>query len=571
MGIFMKYVKGKSELIIPDITDLKPSDNTYGQSFEEKLKKCLADSDPFQTAKDIYKLLNQTNTIDMPYKKRYAILQSLKNKMMQNTIKLKSLFTESEVMDYKSKYITEIIHAVQFEMLIGYKTIIDNGASKFFLNKSIILNSLHHAMYYASRIIYTSYNNHCVAPDGIWYDLHSLYRVSTRMGMSRKKLRTSFYNQQLNTIHDIYKNFLLFSILDTKRFRKNTISQLYYLTAVWAPLVEMTNSYKEDKTLFFVDPNMDCEPRQISSIEHHNRKGFYLDLTKVNNRIRQLIKYHAIPDQKESKTKFQEIETSIPLYLLDKILKVWSILYSRKQERKKIIQKVRVCVGLTSLLENLSQNVSLSSNNNIMMESLNEFSEMSEINVDATPLPEKTPLELISHKATTQPIYSTQTLDLNDAGCCLQWKESIAPILKSGEIVSIEMEDTSGNAVIAIGVIRWLKNEKNVLLTGIEFISKNAIPVLAKISDNDCSCCVASLLLPNSNSCETYTLLTNRFPFMTGNQVDIKQGKYTFEVRLQNAQDISFIYKKFAIEIISGAQEVQHIKQTTQDYQFKSL
>ncbi len=566
----MKYIKGKSGLIIPDHTEYISTGKRDNHESLEKIKKNFSIDNPFQNAKQIYDVIHQSNAVIMPYKERYQFLQSLKNDMINVTNKMKAMFTENEVLDNKSKYIIDIIYAVKFEMLVGYKIVVDSCFSRFFYNKKIILDSLHHAMYYANRILYSALKVHFTTPNGIWLDIHSLYTVSERMGLAKKQLTVSFANQQLTTLLDIYKNLLLFSILDTTRFKKQTISKLQFLTSTWAPLLEFTTNFKEDTTLYFVAPNQDCEPKLITAMESHRENGFYLDLTKVNDRLTKLIKYHANSEPKNNVFKFNEVELSFPLYSLDKILKLWSVAYCRKQERKKIIQRVRVCVGLTSLFEHINNGRSKSKSNNSTIESLTEFSEVQEINLDLLSLPEENTLELKSLIATTQPIYTAQTVDLNEGGCCLKWKESIASNLKSGEIVAIEMEEEAGIPVILIGVVRWLKNEKHSLLTGIEFISKNASPVLAKITANDGSRFLPSLLIAEQvdNNKETYTLITNKHPFLSGNQVDIKYGSENIEANLITEKNISYIYKKFSIDIVSGMAEIQHIKQAAMAQQF---
>ncbi len=175
------------------------------------------------------------------------------------------------------------------------------GLKSFFYSRKIILDSLHHAMYFASCVLYSSFMKHLKVPKGIWYDLHSLYQVSNRLGLSNKKLITTFANQQLNTINSIYKNFILLAIVDPTRFKKKSITQFLYLTEQWVSLLTLTEQYNKAKTLYYIDPTKDTEPKFIAKDNVADAKVLFIDLSNINKRLENLSKYHK-GDEPEERT-----------------------------------------------------------------------------------------------------------------------------------------------------------------------------------------------------------------------------------------------------------------------------
>ncbi len=122
------------------------------------------------------------------------------------------------------------------------------------------------------------------------------------------------------------------------------------------------------------------------------------------------------------------------------------------------------------------------------------------------------------------------------------------------------MEDEFERSYIVIGIVRWLKNEGNTVQTGIEFISKEALPVLAKISAKENAHFVPSLLIIEKDDAQNkYWLIINAIPFLAGNKVEIVYGIDSINVDLVKEEYVSVLYKKFSINITSSLSDMQNI------------
>ncbi len=86
--------------------------------------------------------------------------------------------------------------------------------------------------------------------------------------------------------------------------------------------------------------------------------------------------------QKNERFKFTDIELSTPIYYIETILKRWSAGYSRKKNRKESSHTARVCIGLSSLYDHISHFFSEKSHADVVDDTLNEFSDVQEINLD---------------------------------------------------------------------------------------------------------------------------------------------------------------------------------------------
>lgn len=550
----MQYIKSKSGLIVPNTTEIIIDRNDFNPKLLENLNFKSGYDNLAQATKEIYKILKKSNQSVMTYTDRFKLLATLKEGIFTYTYIIRNKYTENDVLDSESSNIVELVDSLKFEMLIGYKLVIDNGLKHFFYKKSTILSALHHAMYYCSRIIYSSFKHHTNVPAGIWYDFHSLHSAAVRIGLDSKKYAVSIgKTRTLSKIHDIYKHYLLLALIDPPRFKQNTIKQFLYLTEEWASLLILTDNLNKGVPMFYIDVDNDFPPKLIAKNKALPAHGYYLDLSKIVAKISMLMERQIMPVKRQMNLSNNHVEISMPTYLLEMLLKIWITPYKRSQERIKETRQIRACIGLASIYEHLVQAECQSKVN--YKEVIDETLGVEEINLDLFSLPDDN-VELCQHEKATHPIYLGETVDISEGGCYIKWTNEKPKNMINGEIIAIEMEE-QGQQVISIGVVRRLKNEGNDLYTGIEFISKNPFPALAKISKNATIQHTPSLLVENQiNNMKNYRLITNGMTFRIGNDVNLKLGENVLEGSLVEQNEISLLYKDFALDLDIGSIDV---------------
>ncbi len=114
--------------------------------------------------------------------------------------------------------------------------------------------------------------------------------------------------------------------------------------------------------------------------------------------------------------------------------------------------------------------------------------------------------------------YSCETINVSSHGVCLSLCGSYPPMLSNGALVGMLVE---GAPTWRLGMVRWLKNQEDGALFGVESIGLAVYGVQVKVSRDGESYCasVASLLVPTTESHDMMRLLLPRLNYKVGDLV----------------------------------------------------
>lgn len=531
----MSYELGNSGLKLPIITGKMSKNREISASAISDWCSQLPLSDLSGSAKALYLTLQDCHQAPLTYQERFKILSILRPTLKYISQALQKIYDGQEILSEKHRPIADFVNALHFEMINGYKLVIEQASAHVFYNQQIFIASFQSALSYCSKIIFFSYEQHRAPPQGMWLELHTLYSLAKEKRISKKSLNKYLTWQcRFRTLTDMYKHCLLFSVANPNHLRSKQIVQLLYSLEYWVSLLELKNIENYDSCSFVVDPLQDAPPRDVSLYEELPEHCYFMDLTQVNKHITLLLSLHVNNNHEKIAKQFSSSELALPLPYLETLIQTFKNSRKRVSDRQKTSGEIEVCLGIANCHWFLSHDSN--------KESIPVKTDVQEtIEIDALPQGGHVTAGRIQR-------YRCQLINQSEKGFCLNWTEKVPPQLQTGEIIGLMITEAN-HTKWSIGAIRWLKNEStSSTLLGIEILSKEALPVNSRLSESATSLMVPTLLLPDQPKQHLpLRLITPPLPFKTGNELEIEYDSQAYAVVLQKSYSASASYQEFGL------------------------
>jgi hypothetical protein len=537
----MIYIKGTTGLILPKQTGNMSKKREMSSKAIEQWRRQLSMTDVGASAKALYVTLQDCHQANLSYQERFDILSTLRPTLSYIFQSLQKFYDTQEVLNENQRSIADLVNALNYEMINGYKLVIEGVCSQFFCNQNILIGSLQNALAYCTKIIFYSYEQHRPTPEGIWLELHHLFEFARKRRIDQKSLKNFLaWQARYKTLADIYKQCLLFSIANPNHLRRAQITQLFYALEVWAPLLKLKENDQSESCLYIVDVNQDSPPRYAGLYQEPPTYCYYLNLEIINDRLVKLLSMHGASNNDKLTKLFSTAELALPYSHIESILSSWRSLRERAHERKRIQGQIKVCLGINACHWYLNDNYGMP---NIVHEDTPVSIE--EIDIDVLPH-SSDPDDVIGAKF---PISACEIIDQSPKGFCLKWTQEIPTQLQSGEIIGLQSDLPSVGKAWSIGVIRWLKSESaQATLIGIELLSTQALPVKARLAETTAQYSIPTIVLPEqSESHKPMRLITPPLPFKVGNEIEIEYESQIYTATLQKSFGATSSYQEFGL------------------------
>lgn len=521
----MAYIKSKHGLMLPEKTGNLSKKRDLSPQAIEKWRSQLPLSDLSGSAKALYLMLQDIHQISLSPKARLEMLSLLRPTLSTLSEALQKLYYPEALTEYQ-RSIADLVYALHAQMLNGYKIAIDEGLSSFFISQKVMLAAFQNAMHYSVKILLHAYKQHRQPPPGAWLELHTLFSLASKKNLANKKLTLNLeWNSRLNTLQDIYKQALLFVLANPERLRHDQMHHLHYALETWAPLLSFTKTQKPD-ALFFVDLLSDHGPQYTALNFSPSTENQFLILKKIEERIIKL--RDALSNASsgvENKSVFTDAEKSLSPLFLDSLLSAWTHIGERTHKRHIMQGNICVCLGIASSCWYIQQNIFPTQD------------------VSSEHKSESENTQKVVH-------YYCTIVDQSTGGYCLKWSGEIPRQLQCGEIIALGTELEDNQKTWVIGIIRWLRKEKdNATYFGVQILSMEAIAVMAHLIDSSIPSSVSTLLIADSTEAKTpMKLITPFFPFKAGQHIQLEYEHKNYAVTLEKGTTVSPHYQEFNLD-----------------------
>ena len=437
--------------------------------------------------------LHVINSSRYSVQERMALLTVLSPVVQQLISALGEKYHTAEIpLGRKERFLSDICRKLLFDMAAGYKIIVSELVIKK-KHKHAESVLLHEATYFSiiflSWNLVEAYSVYDPVDDGVWHDLHQLYRYAEANAFHDTHLDDPFPTMSLPVIPTVdfaYKRILLLAIAEPYHLMQSEAWEIYWLVSYWTSECDLLpNVQHAVEGEYAVDMSADLAPRFITHDLYTQKiTGRAIDIDKIKEKleivIQNILRGNFEDHLLEGVGSLERKQRDALLRLMD----TWKGHAERSEPRKSSVDDVRITTGLNSCHHFISMRAKFTP-------------EMDELKIHSNKAaPALTEDEGKSFFATRyqealkkdkRHIHGNYNQEdwkqsnLSQMGIALRCYDGHHDLsVKVGEIVSYRF-DGKLKGRWQTGVVRWIKSDtRKVLDIGIMDIAKSAVPVAVK-------------------------------------------------------------------------------------------
>jgi hypothetical protein len=495
-----------------------------------------------ETARLLYQGLSELNQLLTPSDNRLQLLELLRPEVYFVCKHLERHFLhQAIVLDERSRKIANLCQALQNHLATGYKQIVVRITPRFSKDRAPLLaQALQRAIHCLNGPLIRATQLYCPVPEGLWLELHQLYRIACAQKLQHLSLRDELASQTRTlSIEQTYVVALLLGAARCNQLRQNQIARLAEVLEPWSQWVKLQPSNPADG-LFAVAPDLDIGPRYRSKFRAEQQDSL---LGVDPQPLVAAIEAH-LQGNSSGSTPLP-VPAGLTLDTLQHLHAAWGQAAERSFQRTVGQGSLTLCVGMSALHFYLGGQRSFS---DILKNPGTRLAKFSALPLtgqgkdqwsqafDAAPhasVDALLPYEEIEYPQLQNddgkdaadsnrhfPTYALPIINHSPGGYCLAWPGAVPAELQAGEMVGIE---DSANKGWSIAVVRWIRQVRGGgTQMGIEQVAPYAEPCGLQLvrSQDDHSQYLRGLLLPEISAIDLpATLLAPRLPFQEGNKV----------------------------------------------------
>lgn len=527
-----------------------------------------------ETARLLYQGLSELNQLLTPSDNRLQLLELLRPEVFYVCKHLERHFLhQAIVLDERSRKIANLCQALQSHLAIGYKQIVVRITPRFSKDRtSLLAQALQRAIHCLNGPLMRSTQLYCPVPEGLWLELHQLYRIACAHKLQHLSLRDDLASQTpILSIEQTYVTALLLGASRSNQLRQNQIARLAEVLEPWSRWIKLQPGQPADG-LFAVAPDLDTGPRYRSKFRAEQQDSL---LGVDPQPLVTAIEAHL---QGTLGTSPLLVPSGLSLDTLQHLLAAWGQAAERSFQRTVGQGTLTLCVGMSALHFYLGGERSFSDILKNPGTRLAQFSAMSPGResdqwskaFDAAPhatADALLPYEEIEYPHLQNddgneaadsnrhfPTYALPIINHSPGGYCLAWPNAVPAELQAGEMVGIQ---DSANQGWSIAVVRWIRQVRGEgTQMGIEQVAPYAEPCGLQLvrTRDDHSQYLRGLLLPEISAIDLpATLLAPRLPFEEGSKVLINTNGHERRAGLDRRVASTNSFNQFAYRSLEAA------------------
>ena len=562
-----------------------------------------------ETARQVYKVLIETNQLEFPHQDRSRFLESMREVVQYITDSMRKHFIGvAYPLPEKNQKIAAATREILIAMTTGYKIAIEDTLSSNFLfqDKKHLAMLIHRAITYTGRALLTSYQVYAPFPPKLWAEMHKLYAYAESHKLNRIAI-ADYQHMYVNksSVKAEYLRNLLLWLTSPYRLRQGEVTKVYNTLERWVQYCDIIKPTNPDNPQaegqFGINLGKDLPPSPIgqSNFQCPPANCRVLQTSKLADRVR-----HDIQQSEDVvTTTLTGIDMGRPDLshdLLRRLLIAWGIETKRGFPRTTKQEAVQVAVGLSAIHQFLSHHdqqtqrshkdpfahraefessivKNLSDENpdiwNMVFPSGEDVDLTKIVTEELTLSGEQRPRSfsppLFSpDKQQKQPdigLGSWLIVNESASGYCLEYAQGNGTKAQVGEVVGIRRQTNRQSWKWGIGVIRWMKfNNQNEMQLGIEMLNPDAAAIglrTAASNGKDYSY-QRTLLLPEIPAInQPATLITAPVPWRVGNKLMLHILGRDLAVELRRLVQNTGLFAQFQFEFLESEKSKQHSEQ----------
>jgi hypothetical protein len=216
----------------------------------------------------VHDFIIELNTIEMPGQLRLNALETLRSSVLDIEDYLRSRLMQTGFpKEDNDQKILKVLVSIEQEFSIGYWIVLKELTSRtvgWFQGKTTVL-SLQRCIKGLSSIIISHFIMGLPIPDWVWFDLHSLYKLSVKLKKDTTKVPNDIsQNHKSSSPEDCYKQIMLLNLAEPTGLMQKEILMVYRFIELIAHLVGLKIEAVDDQTLHCIIMTDEDKPPKYS-------------------------------------------------------------------------------------------------------------------------------------------------------------------------------------------------------------------------------------------------------------------------------------------------------------------
>jgi len=349
------------EISITDITDLSPGPNGLKPWLD-----ALPLGDMELSAQQVVAALQQYNRCSLSVDVRLQAMDTFSRTVQELVKGLASKYRESTFpLSDRNRNRSQLVAQLLEEMAFGFKYIVNDSHQQFDREQRArggrqsqqpgvgFFNAIRIAIVYLSRQLITAYSTYALEPQGVWLDLHQLYKLA---GSYQTQDFSSEYNEKcqanIQIIQHAYVRIVLLSITNPYHLMQGEAQLIYNYLNKWCTGCRIVPiaGYIVARGDLVIDFDQDAPPhfifnQDLDDPEDYRTVDLKRMMTRFNETVDGLTTRKAAGGVENVKLTFTE---RLRRDMLFRLQSVWAKRLQRQSQRKLQEQPLRVASGLSA-------------------------------------------------------------------------------------------------------------------------------------------------------------------------------------------------------------------------------
>lgn len=517
-----------------------------------------------EASHEIHKTVILLNRIPIEADDRLKMMELLREPVNLVTAKLQKSYADMALpLSEKHQLTAEQVRHFYIEMAYGYKHVIEDKYLKYKSrltgrHAARVALPIQRAIRYLTKTLVHSFQFYAPYPMGTWRELHTLYRLAEKIGITGMPVDDAFNKSvQHSSVDHVYKQALLLDLSDPYHQPTQMIIKIDQYLDLMAPLSRLNpvpEAQLDNNCQFLIELNSDRSGQVIME----SQQAPDAQSTRILNTLElaRAIHSHLTLLQKNQKPHttglgdnfFDQLARDMLLRLINS----WGVTPKRVFTRKiKADEQIQAAFGLDASVYFLNDETPLRSSSEFM----GPFQQRTRIgtlyampddisrNGKTTDIDtEKKSADSVEHA-----ISSWDVLDESAGGLAVEKSSETKVQIRVGEVVIFN--STGEKRKCAVGVIRWMRNTgPEQMEIGIQRLAPSGVPAKIKMLNKTGTETefASAIILPEVSALkQKQSIIAPRGSFQRERQIYVDDGRSLRHAIATKLLEVTGSYERF--------------------------
>ena len=538
-------------LSLPPRTDTPDSNIEIRPAEVERWLKGLPLLNVAESTQLLTRQLIGLNRMALDDKPRLRLLESLRGPIQHVSQALQKTYIGLPLpLTDKARQTVVQVRQLHTEMAFGYKLIAFNSTAITRLDHaqtSVVGMAIHRAIRYLTELLFRSYELYGPPPEGVWYEIHQLYRYAELLGITDAPLDDKLNNALPQvSINHAYKQALLLDFSDPYHLPAFLLAKIYRYLDRWAGVAQLSPGVAALKSHCQFLINLDHDRAgavntETAAITTEVRYRL-LNTTELARVVHQQLMVLQAGQQPDPEGLEKNFFTNLGGDMLLRLINAWGVNPKRTFTRSpRSNRRARVTIGIDAI--------------NFHINGERFTPSTSEVG----PQPRRTAIGQgggAPNRVTQPDAFPASALweltDESAGGYALAKSGNHSETVRVGDLLASRPD--SGDGGWEIGIVRWVRTSgADNIEIGVQRVSPGAAAVAIMPLDDSQERYYLALALPEVHAMkQPATLLTTRGFFKSGRILYLDNSYRTRQIKATKLVELSGAFERFQYEMIEA-------------------